>query len=409
MIYPQLYAVTQHFDETAEPDVRAAVRREIAAADLQKRISPGQTVAVAVGSRGIRNLVDIVAETVAALKDLGLSPFLMPAMGSHGGATSDGQAAILSDLGLIEDTVGAPVRSGMDVVSVGHIGNGAEVFMARDAWEADHLVVVNRIKPHTAFRGEVESGLCKMLTVGCGKHQGALNMHKYDLGQSIVPAAELILSKMQVLFGLAILENAAEQTMRIRGTDSDNFVSTDRENLLIAKKLLPRIPTDDLDILIVDQMGKNISGAGMDPNVIGMWRRDGGPRTPDYRTLVMLDLTSQSHGNAVGIGMVDLTTKQVLEKVSLKATYTNALTTGIWSSVRLPIALDTDREVVETALSRIPVPDTVRLARVRNTLELETLWVSKAVAEDLKKRADLSIDPSPLTFQFDPNDRLRPF
>jgi hypothetical protein len=326
--FPSLYRVEQHFDQTSVVDVAAEVRRQFASFQPGDRVTPGQRVAVCVASRGTHDLVAVVKATIDCLMEIGLKPTIIPAMGSHGGGTGHGQRMVLKGLGITEDTMGVPITATGEAVLLGRLDSGAEIFFARDALAADHLMVINRVKPHTAFRSEVESGLCKMLAVGCGRQRGALNMHKYDLGRTIVPAAEFILGKIPVLAGLAVTETASGETHSIRLARSDEFVKTDQELLKDAWDLLPRLPIDDLDLLIVDEMGKNISGAGMDPNVIGFWRREGGERRPDYRCLIVLDLTDASHGNAHGIGMADLITRRVLDRVDLKATYLNALTSG---------------------------------------------------------------------------------
>jgi hypothetical protein len=408
-MFPMLYKVKQLFDNSSEPDPSGAVRREIERRDLSGRFTPGQSIAVAVGSRGIQGIAGMVAAMVSSLKGLGLKPFIIPAMGSHGGATAEGQQQVLEHMGITEAAVGAPIRSSMDVVSLGHLPSGAEVFVARDALEADHLALINRVKPHTAFRGQVESGICKMLTVGCGKHQGALNMHKFGLAESIIPAARVILDRVSVLFGIAVLENAAEKTHTIRLVLPEAFIESDTEMLKTAFRLFPRIPVDDLDVLVVGEMGKNISGGGMDPNVIGMWRRDGGERKPNYRTVVLLNLTPESHGNAMGIGLADLTTHRVIDMLDRKATYTNALTTGIWAAARLPISLENDRAALEMALSRVCDLRKVRMACITNTLFLETFWASEALLTELRLRGDIEIDETPLAFRFDDEERLLPF
>ncbi len=409
MNYPPMYRIQQRFERTSIKSIPEAVRREFSRLSGEKNIKPNQRVAVAVGSRGIENLQTIVATTVECLQNLGVKPFILPAMGSHGGATGEGQAKVLREMGITESSVGAPVISTMDVVSVGRLDSGAEVFVSKDAREADHLVVVNRVKPHTLLRGEVESGLCKMLAVGCGKHQGALSMHKFGLAATIVPAARIILEKARVLCGLAILENSLDETHTLKLALPEQFVEVDRELLTSARRLLPRIPLDDLDILIVDEMGKNISGAGMDPNVIGFWRREGGPREPDYRTLIVLDLTPESEGNVVGIGMADLTTQRVIDKIDRKPSYTNAITSGVFRSVRLPIALENDKEVIETALSHIPDLLHVRMARILNTLHLENFWATEVLLHELRKKEGVSVDETPLQPQFDDEGRLLPF
>lgn len=404
-----MYRIQQRFDTTSIRDVPEEVRREFSRLNGGKNIKPHQRVAVAVGSRGINNLKTIVATVVECIRNMALKPFILPAMGSHGGATAEGQVKLLNEFGITESSVGAPIISTMDVISVGRLDSGAEVFISKDALEADHLVVINRVKQHTLLRGEVESGLCKMLAVGCGKHKGALDMHKFGLAASIIPAAQILLAKAPVLCGLAIMENSLDQTHTVKLALPEQFIEVDKELLESARRLLPRIPLEDLDILIVDEMGKNISGAGIDPNVIGFWRREGGPRKPDYRTLIVLDLTHQSEGNAVGIGMVDLTTRKVIDKVDLKPTYTNALTSGVWRSVRFPIALENDRAVLETALSHVLDPHDVRMVRIVNTLHLENFWATEALLPELREQEGVIVDEAPLQLQFDDEGKLLSF
>ncbi len=315
---------------------------------------------------------------------------------------------MLKDFGITESSVGAPIVSNMDVISLGRLDSGVEIFCAKDALEADHLVVINRVKPHTVFRGEVESGLCKMLAVGCGKQKGASTIHKFDLARSIVPAAQRILEKASVLCGLATVENASGGVHTIKLAKPGEFVDVDRELLKEAWRLLPRIPLEDLDILVVDELGKNISGGGMDVNVIGFWRRDGGPRKPDYRTLVVLDLTPESHGNAMGMGMADLTTRRVMDQIDLDAMYVNALTSGVLRGARLPIALENDRAALEAALDLYPDPRKVRMARIVNTLSLEVFWATEAVLPELHGREGIRVDDRPLPLEFDDDGRLLP-
>ncbi len=408
MYRPSLYRVRQRFDVTSLADVAAAVRSEFTKFDPGDKIRPGQTVAVGVGSRGTHDLKILVTAAVASLKSMGLKPFVIPAMGSHGGGTADGQRQVLAELGITPDTVGAPVVSNMDVVSLGRVESGAEVFFAKDALDADHIVVINRVKPHTAFRSEVESGLCKILAVGCGRQKGAANMHRYDLAKTIVPAARLIMQQASVLCGLAVTENALGGTHSLKLVRPEEFPAVDREFLKIAWTLLPKLPVEDLDILLVDEMGKNVSGAGMDPNVIGFWRREGGPRQPDYRILVVLDLTPHSHGNATGIGMADLTTRRVVDSIDWEATYLNAFTSGVLRSARMPIPVANDRLAVEAALNRTPDPEGVRMARIVNTGELESFWATAALLPELKAQANITVDDAAVELKFSPDGRLQP-
>ena len=406
MKFPSFYRIQQRFDDTALKDVARAVRDEFENFKPGTKIRAGQRVAVGVGSRGTHDLKILVATVVECLRAMQLEPYIIPAMGSHGGATAEGQAQVLAELGITEKTVKAPIVSNMDVVSLGRIETGAEVFFAEDAMAADHIVVINRVKPHTAFRADVESGLCKILAVGCGRQKGAENMHKYDLGKTIVPAARLIMQKASVLCGLGVTENAFGGTHSIKLVGPEGFAELDREFLKIAWTLLPKLPLDDLDILLVDEMGKNVSGAGMDPNVIGFWRREGGPRKPDFRILIVLDLTPPSHGNATGIGMADLTTRRVIEQIDWDATYMNVFTSGVLRSARMPIPLENDRAAVETALARVPDPAQARMVRIVNTGKLTTFWASEAVLPELRANANLTVENQPLKLRFTADGRL---
>ncbi|MEJ2730136.1 MAG: DUF362 domain-containing protein [Deltaproteobacteria bacterium] len=408
MEFPLFYRIQQRFDDTCLKDVAGAVCDEFARFKPATKIRAGQRVAIGVGSRGTHDLKVLVETVVACLRTMQLEPYVIPAMGSHGGATGRGQAQVLAELGITEESVKAPIVSNMDVVSMGHVESGAEVFFAKDALEADHIVVINRVKPHTAFRADVESGLCKILAVGCGRQKGAENMHKYDLGKTIIPAARLIMQKTSILCGLAVTENALGATHSLRLAEPEQFVELDREFLKIAWSLLPKLPMDDLDILLVDEMGKNISGAGMDPNVIGFWRRAGGPRKPDYRILVVLDLTSHSHGNATGIGMADLTTRKVIDQIDWKATYMNVFTSGVLRLAHMPIPLENDRAAIEAALARVPVPAKARMARIVNTGELITFWAGETLLPELDANASLTVDHQPLELRFDSNGRIVP-
>ena len=409
MNYPPMYRVHQKYDTTALSDITQAVVQEFSSMDLSGKVKPGQRVGITVGSRGIAGLVPLVSSVVGCLRDMGLEPFILPAMGSHGGATAQGQTELLDHLGVTESSVNAPIVSSMDTASLGSLPSGAQVFFSKDALEADHLVAMNRMKPHTAFHGPVESGLCKILAVGCGKHKGAQQMHRFGLGESIVPAAEMILKKAPVLCGLAVVENSLEQVHTLKLVLPEKFASTDAELLKLARRMLPKIPLEYLDVLIVDEFGKNISGTGIDPNVIGFWRRWGGPRTPDYRTIVVLDLTDASDGNGLGIGMTELTTKRVMDKIDLKKTYTNSITTGIFSSVKLPIPLKNDKAAVDTALGAVPVLGKTAMVRIKNTLMLETFWASEVLLPALRELDHIEIDQRPLMMRFDQNGRLLPF
>jgi hypothetical protein len=407
MQYPAMHSIQQTFKADSIQDIEGAVRQQMTARTLS--ISQGARIAVAVGSRGIHDIQPIVKTVVACLKEMGTDPFIIPGMGSHGGATAEGQIGVLEGMGISQATVGVPIVSSMEVVSLGKLESGYNVLFAKDAMEADGVLVINRVKPHTLFRRPVESGLCKMLVIGCGKHKGAESIHAFGVADAIEPAAGIILEKAPILGGLAVLENALGGTQALKLAMPEEFIQVDRKLLKEAWELFPKLPIKALDILIIDEIGKDISGGGMDPNITGHWRRDGGDRDPDYRFIIVLDLTEPSHGNAVGIGMADLTTKRLMDKIDLHAMYMNAITSGVFRSVRLPIALDTDREVIDTALEKVPDPVYSRVARIKNTLELGTFWASAALVEELKETDNVSVTGTPSEMLFDAEGQLLPF
>ncbi|MCG8529460.1 MAG: lactate racemase domain-containing protein [Desulfovibrionales bacterium] len=404
--YPTFYPVEQTFSTEHCLDVSKAVDDAFAAFDVS-HIRAGSTVGITVGSRGINQLVPLVQAVVKNLRALHLKPHIIPAMGSHGGATAEGQTAILEQLGITEENVGCPIHSNIETVSLGTLDEGAEVRVAKDAIEADYIFVMNRVKPHTLFHGEVESGLCKMLAIGLGKPSGADNLHNFPLEKVIKPAALRILEHVNVLAGLAVVENSFDILHTIVLCPPKDIVATDASLLTTARTLLPRIPLEQLDLLIIDEMGKNISGTGIDTNVTGSWRRMGGARTPDYNTLVVLSLTPQSKGNAHGIGMVDLIPRRLADAIIPAATYANSLTTGIWASGRLPITLENDKAVLDAALAKSPKD--IRAVRILNTLSLQKFWATEPVLEELYAKGCTVDRGNPASVHFSDDLRLRPF
>lgn len=407
--YPTMYRIKQRFEANSLADIPAAVTKEFTVSGIADRVKPGQRVAVCAGSRGIANLPVIIKAVVDNFKALGLTPVIVPAMGSHGNATAAGQLEILSGLGVTEESMGAPFESDMEVVSFGVVETGAEVFFARHLLAFDHVFPVNRVKLHTAFRARVESGMGKMLAVGCGKHVGASNMHKYSLDKTIEPAARLIMKKAPVLGGLGIVENALENTHVIRLALAENLLDTDAELLELAWKNFPRLPFDEADILYVDEMGKNISGAGIDTNVVGLWRRDGGERKPNFATLAVFSLTEESHGNAMGVGIADMIPQSMRDAIDLDAIYMNTRTSGVWRAARIPMVMPTVRDIVDLTLSKIPATRPLRVARIRSTLMLEEFWATQAVVNELSGRSDIAVEGKTDFWNFGPKGELMPF
>ncbi|HVG99016.1 MAG TPA: lactate racemase domain-containing protein [Chloroflexota bacterium] len=405
---PPVARVRQRFAQEHIPDVPGAVRDALRGAGLEGRIAPGARVAVTVGSRGIARLPEIVRAAVDTLRALGAEPFVVPAMGSHGGATAAGQREVVESYGVTEEAVGAPIRATMEVAEVGRTSAGVPVYMDRNAWESDGVLVFGRVKAHTAFKAPIESGLCKMLAVGLGKQRGAETMHGAGLAATIPDAAAVALATGKILAGLAVVENAADDPYRVVAVPPERFHATDEELLRLSNSLLPRIPFERLDVLVVDWIGKNISGSGMDPNVIGMWRRLGGARTPDYRRIVVRDVTPESHGNAIGIGWADFTTRRLVDGIDYAAMYMNCLTANAPDVARIPMTMASDREAIEAAAKTAGAGGRLRLARVHSTLRLEELYVSEALLPEVHADPALEVLDPPAPLRFDAGGNLGP-
>ena len=386
MAYPKMVRVRQQFERPRVADVGGEVRRSLEALDLGRRIRPGQSVALTAGSRGIANIPVVLRSAVAFLKGLGARPFLVPAMGSHGGGTAEGQRHILESYGITEDFVGAPLRASMDVVSLGTTAEGFPVVLDRHAAEADHVGVVGRVKPHTAYHGPVESGLLKMMMIGLGKHQGALTYHRilleHPFDQVVRSVGRTVRARAPVAFGLALVENAYDETARVEAVAPDDFEPREEALLALARKWLARLPLHEADLLIVDEIGKNISGSGMDTNVVGRkraFRQQNLTGQPEMRHIFVRGLTEKTHGNASGIGLADFTTARLVRAMDYRATVINCLTAGYPEGANLPVHFDSDREVLDAALAIIgtrPAHE-ARVLRIRNTLSLEEMEVSE--------------------------------
>ncbi len=400
MDFPRMVKVRQVFDKSRIEDIDRELTARIAATGMLARVKPGMRIAVTAGSRGINRITEILGTVIRLLKNAGAEPFIVPAMGSHGGGTAEGQIDMLEGLGITEKTMGVPVRSAMEPVALGATPGGVPVYMDRNAYDSDGIVVVNRAKLHTAFHGHVESGLCKMVAVGLGKKHGAETMHMHGLGDVIVDAFRAARATGKILFGIGVLENAFDETCDLRIAAPEDFETVDHELLERCRTLIPRIPVKEFDVLIVDEMGKNISGTGMDTNIIGFWRRFGGAKDPVYHTLVVRDLTPESHGNAMGIGFADLIPRALFEKIDLTATYTNGIASNTWSIVRIPITLDHDRACIETALAK-HAAGSARVIRIRNTLALDTLSVSENLLPVLDGNPCIEIAGIPEDMGFD--------
>ena len=375
---PRVAPIRQYVASERVDDVPAQVRQGLRAIALGKYVQPGMRVAVAIGSRGIGCLTTVLRAVVDELRLLGAEPFLIPAMGSHGGGTAEGQEAVLESYGVRSAAPGIPILSSMETVRIGETPEGMAVYLDAHAARADGIIAINRIKEHTAFKGRWESGLLKILSVGLGKTTGAAEIHNWGVREAMPAAARVVLNRMQVLAGIGIIENGKHQPARIAVLPSGRIEADEPALLDLARQLLPRIPFEPVDLLILQEMGKEISGTGMDLNIVGMWRRTGGPVEPQINTIGVLNLTAASHGNALGVGHADLITQRLRDKIDLAATYKNCLTSHNLAGAKIPLTLPTDYDVMEVGLAGIE-PARARLVIARNTLELDTMWVSDAL------------------------------
>ncbi|MFJ7938794.1 lactate racemase domain-containing protein [Peribacillus sp. NPDC096622] len=400
---PKMVKVRQKFRTPQIADVAGEVEKAIKEAGVLSRIKDNDRVAIAVGSRGVADLPTLVRETVAAVMEAGGNPFIVPAMGSHGGATAEGQIDVLLQLGISEEAVGAPIRSSMEVIKLDELPNGLPVYIDKLAYESDKIIVINRIKPHTAFRGPVESGLMKMITIGLGKQKGAEAAHAYSfkyMAEHVPEMAKISLSKAPIIFGLATIENAYDKPAKIVAVPAEELGEVEPGLLLEAKSLMPKIHFDSMDVLIVNELGKDISGDGMDPNITGNFATPYATGGPDVKRTVVLGLTEKTHGNANGIGMADMTTKAVMNEIEWEKGYANALTSTVTDVVKLPMFLDTQELAVKAAIKTCNAFDLnkVRVVRIKNTLEIGEIWISESMMEEALKIKDIEIlsDPEEL-------------
>jgi hypothetical protein len=383
-------------------DIRGAVREALREVEL-----PAGSVAVGVGSRGVARIDEVTAALVEALKEAGAEPFVVPAMGSHGASSAEGQAEVLRHLGVSEETVGCPVRATMETVFVGETPDGVPVHVDKNAYEADAIVVVNRVKPHTAFRGTVESGPTKMLAIGLGKQKGAHAIHFAGWGEihrTIPQAARVMVETGRFAFGLAVVENADEEPCRVAAIPAGRFEEAEAPLLEEAKRNLLRLPFGELDVLVVDEIGKNISGDGADPNVTGRFATPyGGDDVPHVERMVFLGLTHQTGGNATGLGAADVVTERLAGNVDRSSTYMNALTSTTPAAAKTPMVMPDDRMAIAAAITMCAGidPKRVRLARIKNTLDLRRLWVSEALLDEVEKDEDLRVVEGPQEMRFD--------
>ena len=408
MSFPPIALVHQATDhQPEEPDPAGAVARAILGSKIRERVRPGGSIALTVGSRGIAGIAEMARAAVKTLCSLEFQPFVLAAMGSHGGGVEKGQRALLRELGVTEESLGCPILAGMETVKLGIDAFGLPIHFDRNAFGADGIVLLNRIKPHTSFTGRYESGLLKMLTIGLGKKEGASQVHKLGLPglrRMLPEVGAFLLKKTPVALGLAILENAREHTARVVAVEPEELLDAEPILLNEARTLMGTLPFDQIDVLLVGELGKNYSGTGLDPNVIGRQRVETMPDLPRpvVTRLAVLDLSVETCGNALGIGLADLTTERLIRAIDPTPMRVNSLTTNFLTRARVPIALPTDRDVMAACLDtcwRIDRSE-VRMVVIPNTLELTDLWVTQPLVREVEANPTLSFaaDFQPIPF-----------
>jgi hypothetical protein len=409
-----MFAVRQKFPSSPPLDIPVVVRNEFKAQNVLANLKPGAQIAVAAGSRGIANIQQIIAEVLGVLKSAGARPFILPAMGSHGGATPEGQTDVLASYGITQESMGVPIRASMEVERIGQTADGVEVFCSVEALRSDGVVLVNRVKPHTDFQGTLGSGVMKMSVIGLGKRSGAAACHaaatRLGYEHTLRSAARVMLRTAPILCGVAIVENQFHDTARIAVLKREGIEEREKDLLDEARRLMPLLPFDDIDLLIVDRIGKNISGSGLDPNVTGRWVHGystslgaDNQANPMIRRIFVRDLTPETHGNAIGIGFADITTTRLVNAMDRQVTYINALTSLTPNGAKIPIHFDTDRECVAQALTSLAIRDTrqANVIRIADTLSLVDLEVSEAFAAAVRQRNGLEVLGEPAEMGFD--------
>lgn len=412
---PRMVHVRQKFPTPRLDSVTRAVVEQFKRPEVRSKVRPGMTIAVGCGSRGINNIAECAKAVIGELKALGARPFIFPAMGSHGGATAEGQREVLEGYGITESFVGCPIRSTMDVVELGKLDDGMPVYIDRAAAEADAIVVIPRVKPHTNFRAPIESGIVKMLTIGMGKIAGATTLHTYGMdmfGELLPRTAQFIMSKRNVLFGVAMVENAADETALIEVVPGEQVIAREPVLLAKAKELMPRLQFDEIDVLVVERIGKNISGSGMDPNITGRncrfveWNMK-----PHVKKIAVLGLTPETHGNATGLGAADVITMRLYREMDIVKTYTNIITSTYLDGGAIPMIMNTDEDAIRLAAKTVvrTKPQDTRIVRIANTLEIVDLHVSEPLLKYVRANPSLfDIVGQPEPFKFDGKGNLYP-
>lgn len=414
---PKMVRIREKYEDDKIEDIKAHLHNELDSLEIDREKLKGKTIAVTVGSRGIPNLPLIIKTICDRLKQWGAEPFIIPAMGSHGGGTVEGNLQILTDYGITEEAMEVPIKASMDVVKIGEINDDAHtpVYCDKYAAEADGIVLFNKVKPHTDFKGYVESGICKMIAIGIAKHFGCSWFHRqgFDTFAERIPmVSEVFLKNMNVIMGVGVVQNAYDEISEIKAFTKDKIIEGDHELLQIAKRRLPKMKFDNIDVLIIDYIGKNISGEGADPNVTGRGSMPGFEDDFHCKKMFVRSLTPQSHGNACGLCYADVTTRKCLQSVDWESTWINFSTNMMLSAGKIPVYQNTDYEALRLAIrtcTKLTDYSKARIARIKDTLSLSEIEVSEALLEDVKDRSDVEILSEPYELEFDSEGSLKDF
>jgi hypothetical protein len=410
---PNMVPVEVSFEAPTLESIDRTVSEQFKNSAVRDKIKSGQTIAVGCGSRGIARINEVAKAVVTEIKALGGKPFIFPAMASHGAATAEGQKQVLEGYGITEEYVGCPLRATMDVVKVDDLDDGTPIYMDRYASEADGVVLINRVKPHTNFRAAIESGVVKMMTIGMGKISGATELHFHGFeafGELLPKAARIIMEKRNFLFGVGIVENAYEDIAIIEAMPSETLIDRETELTVRSRELMSKLLFDGIDVLVIDEIGKDISGSGLDPNITGRNNRFipwSGP--PEVQKIVLLDLTEKTHGNACGLGVADVITMNLYKKMDIGATYANLITATYLDGGFIPMIMNTEEEAIRLAVKtlRRVKPMAARVVRIQNTLELTDIWVSEPMLPDVEAHPQMKAKGTPEPFGFSPEGNLR--
>lgn len=410
---PRMFKVRQKFytERIRSEDIRGVVRAQLEKEQFASQIRPGMRIAITAGSRQIANIVVITRTIVDFVKEKGAYPFVLAAMGSHGGATKEGQRTVLENFGITQESMGCPVKSDMDVVKIGVNEEGMDVLIDKNAANADGIIISCRIKPHTCFRGPYESGIMKMMTIGLGKQAGAAVCHEagFKYMAKYVPMfGRAILKQANILFAVAVLENAYDETAKVVALNHDEIEEKEPQYLAEAKAMLPKIHVPECDVLICDTIGKNFSGSGMDPNITGTFVTPYASGGLKSQRVVVLDLSKESHRSGVGIGMAHATTRRFFDKMDFELTYPNLITSTVIENARIPLVMKNDKEAIQVCVKTCTDIDksNIRIVRISNSLKVERIYLSESYYEEAKQNPNLEIETKPMEMVFDDDGNL---